>query len=436
MPRPIIALTAGDVAGIGPEILLHAVNSPTVRSACLPLVICHPEILLRAATVFTPDRIPEIDLLDALPASAEELRQRFEGFESSETPRLVCLNPAGDAAATVQARVISAAAGDAAFQYLSAAITLAQSGVVDAIATAPLNKAALHAAGHHFPGHTEILAEQCGVAEFGMMLYLPESKLAPLRQLIAPETFAAQTPDETPSCEQQPGTHAHSSPDREANNASESALEPTTPLASPRDRPTGLLATNGSNAGDSASHTSLAHHANRPTGLPVIHVTLHTSVKSVPGLLTTEGIVEKIRLMDEFLGRMGCERKAIGVCALNPHGGEDGLFGDEEAKIIEPAVRQFRYRNIRVAGPLPVDTLMRRAFLGEFDGVVAMYHDQGHIPVKLIGFDSAVNITLGLPIVRTSPTHGTAFDRAWNPATPADASGMVEAILTAAMLSE
>ena len=436
MPRPIIALTAGDVAGIGPEILLHAVNSPTVRSACLPLVICHPEILLRAATVFTPDRIPEIDLLDALPASAEELRQRFEGFESSETPRLVCLNPAGDAAATVQARVISAAAGDAAFQYLSAAITLAQSGVVDAIATAPLNKAALHAAGHHFPGHTEILAEQCGVAEFGMMLYLPESKLAPLRQLIAPENFATQTPDETTSCAQQPGTHVHGSQDKEANNVSESAIEPTTSLASPRHRPPALLATNGSNAGDSASQTSPAHHANRPTGLPVIHVTLHTSVKSVPGLLTTEGIVEKIRLMDEFLGRMGCERKAIGVCALNPHGGEDGLFGDEEARIIEPAVRQFRYRNIRVAGPLPVDTLMRRAFLGEFDGVVAMYHDQGHIPVKLIGFDSAVNITLGLPIVRTSPTHGTAFDRAWNPATPADASGMGEAILTAAMLSE
>lgn len=402
MPRPIIALTAGDVAGIGPEILLHAVNSPTVRSACLPLVICHPEILLRAATVFTPNRIPEIDLLDAMPASAEELRQRFEGFESSETPRFVCLNPAGDAAATVQARVISAAAGDAAFQYLSAAITLAQSGAVDAIATAPLNKAALHAAGHDFPGHTEILAEQCGVAEFGMMLYLPESKLAPLRQIMA-----------TPP-------HAH---------ADTSSLLPNRP------EPVSTT-TIKNNAGDSANQTSPAHHANRPTGLPVIHVTLHTSVKSVPRLLTTEGIVEKIRLMDEFLGRMGCERKAIGVCALNPHGGEDGLFGDEEARIIEPAVRQFRYRNIRVAGPLPVDTLMRRAFLGEFDGVVAMYHDQGHIPVKLIGFDSAVNITLGLPIVRTSPTHGTAFDRAWNPATPADASGMVEAILTAAMLSE
>ena len=155
---------------------------------------------------------------------------------------------------------------------------------------------------------------------------------------------------------------------------------------------------------------------------------------SVPSLLTTDGIAEKVRLMHGFLGDIGCDRKAIAVCALNPHAGEDGLFGDEERCVIAPAVRRFDNHDINVSGPLPVDTLIRRAVAGEFDGVVAMYHDQGHIPIKLIGFDAAVNITLGLPIVRTSPTHGTAFDRAWNPATPADPSGMVESILTAARL--
>jgi 4-hydroxythreonine-4-phosphate dehydrogenase len=170
-------------------------------------------------------------------------------------------------------------------------------------------------------------------------------------------------------------------------------------------------------------------------GLSIAHVTLHTSIASVPQLLTQDSIVEKIQLMDSFLQRIRCQRRAIAVCALNPHGGENGLFGDEELHLIRPAVDAGEALVQSVTGPLPVDTLIRRALSGEFDGVVAMYHDQGHIPVKLIGFDAAVNITLGLPIVRTSPTHGTAFDRAWNPQTPAGASGMVEAIRMAAALS-
>ena len=171
-------------------------------------------------------------------------------------------------------------------------------------------------------------------------------------------------------------------------------------------------------------------------GISIAHVTLHTSVASVPGLLSLEGVAEKIGLMSGFLRQIRCQREAIAVCALNPHGGENGLFGDEEQRIIRPAVERSRRDVPNVTGPLPVDTLIRRAMLGEFDGVVAMYHDQGHIPVKLIGFDSAINITLGLPIMRTSPTHGTAFDRAWNPATPADSSGMTEAIRMAILLSE
>ncbi|MCA9062013.1 MAG: 4-hydroxythreonine-4-phosphate dehydrogenase PdxA, partial [Planctomycetaceae bacterium] len=165
-------------------------------------------------------------------------------------------------------------------------------------------------------------------------------------------------------------------------------------------------------------------------------VTLHTSIRSVPGLISTESIFQKIKLMDAFLSRIRCERRAIAVCALNPHGGENGLFGDEEARIILPAVEQSRADGVNATGPLPVDTLIRRAVTGEFDGVVAMYHDQGHIPVKLIGFDAAVNITLGLPIIRTSPTHGTAFDRAWQKDKAVDPSGMVESIRMASRLAD
>ena len=229
----------------------------------------------------------------------------------------------------------------------------------------------MHLAGHDFPGHTEILAQRCGVAEFAMMLHLPESALTAWRQLILP------------------------------------------------------LST-----GNTAERNDAAL-----CGLSIAHVTLHTSIESVPQMLTTDTIVGKIRLMDNFLQRIHCRRRAIAVCALNPHGGENGLFGDEESRLIRPAVDACASCVKSVTGPLPVDTLIRRAVSGEFDGVVAMYHDQGHIPVKLIGFDSAVNITLGLPIIRTSPTHGTAFDRAWNPKTPADAAGMVEAIRMAAALA-
>lgn len=278
---------------------------------------------------------------------------------------VLCFNPAGHIVEDFPKGQTHAASGDAAFQYLTAAIQFAKAGIVDGIATAPLNKAALHAAGHHYPGHTEILAEQCGVENFAMMLHLPESRVAPLRSLI-------RTPADT-----------------------------------------GEIGKNG---------------------LSVAHVTLHTSIESVPELLTTDAIVETTQLMHDFLKRSGCERRAIAVCALNPHGGETGLFGDEEVRAIEPAVRRASAVLPNITGPLPVDTLIRRAVAGEFDGVVAMYHDQGHIPVKLLGFDAAINITLGLPIVRTSPTHGTAFDRAWNPATPADPAGMTEAILMAAKL--
>ncbi|HEX2476719.1 MAG TPA: 4-hydroxythreonine-4-phosphate dehydrogenase PdxA, partial [Lacipirellulaceae bacterium] len=163
------------------------------------------------------------------------------------------------------------------------------------------------------------------------------------------------------------------------------------------------------------------------------HVTLHTSIESVPELLTTPKIADTIRLLDGFLRKLGGAPR-LGVCALNPHAGEGGLFGDEEQTIIRPAVEAARCAGLDVSGPFPADTLMMRARDGEFDAVVAMYHDQGHIALKLLGMHSAVNITLGLPIVRTSVAHGTAFDRAWQGT--ASSQGMVAAICTAAQLAQ
>ncbi|NOY29224.1 MAG: 4-hydroxythreonine-4-phosphate dehydrogenase PdxA, partial [Planctomycetes bacterium] len=216
---------------------------------------------------------------------------------------------------------------------------------------APLSKAALHAAGHFYPGHTELLAERCGVDDFAMMLYLPSP--------------------EVPPC---------------------------------------------------------------PAGLGVVHVTLHMALRDVFANLTTEAVLAKCRLAHSFMHEgMGLASPRIGVCALNPHAGEDGLFGDEESQVIAPAVAKAREIGIDATGPFPTDTLMGRARDGEFDALVAMYHDQGHIALKLLAMHRAVNVTLGLPIVRTSVAHGTAFDRAWQGT--AEASGMVAAMLTAAKLS-
>jgi 4-hydroxythreonine-4-phosphate dehydrogenase len=165
----------------------------------------------------------------------------------------------------------------------------------------------------------------------------------------------------------------------------------------------------------------------------VVHVTLHQSLRSVFDDLNPDAIAVKCRLADGAMRSLGVANPRIAVCALNPHAGEDGLFGDEERTIIAPAVEAARREGFNVSGPYPADTLMMRARDGEFDAVVAMYHDQGHIALKLLGMHSAVNITLGLPIVRTSVAHGTAFDRAWQGT--ASSHGMVSAICTAAQLA-
>jgi 4-hydroxythreonine-4-phosphate dehydrogenase len=237
---------------------------------------------------------------------------------------------------------LSAQAGEAAYQYLTVAAQLAMEGKVAAICTAPLNKEALQAAGHKFPGHTELLAHLTGTAEVSMMLTTPK--------------------------------------------------------------------------------------------LRVLHVTTHIGL--IDAIAKIEpGLVERtIARGHAALAKSGIAEPRIGVCGINPHAGENGLFGhgEEEQKII-PAIRKCRERGWNVEGPLPADTLFYRAQRGDFDLVIAMYHDQGHGPVKVLGLESGVNITIGLPVVRTSVDHGTAFDIAGTG--KADERSLLEAVRQAVELA-
>ena len=336
----------GDPAGVGPETIVRAWADRAVLEVCRPFVIGYPTILTRAAELIrSPAKVVRI-------ASSDEA-----AADSLTIPCLACGDAAAEAdAITIEPATIDPRAGQAAYDALILAVDLALAGRVDGIVTAPLHKAALWRAGHHYPGHTELLAERCGVPEFAMMLYL-----------------------------------------------------------GPGDVVRG------------------------PAGLGVVHVTLHMALREVFAQLNTAAILSKIKLADTALRRLrqfhglSDERPRIGVAALNPHAGEEGLFGDEEQTLIAPAVEQARAAGIDATGPLPTDTLMARARDGQFDAVVAMYHDQGHIALKLLNMHGAVNVTLGLPIVRTSVAHGTAFDLAWQGR--AEWSGMVEAIRVAAGLA-
>jgi 4-hydroxythreonine-4-phosphate dehydrogenase len=364
------AVTMGDPAGIGPEVLVRAVANSRLPADVCPLLIGAIPILRSAANLTGID----LDFCPVPPALTASAKIREFVINAAAGGRRAVLDPCPADVEGVPVCEVTGLAGESAFRCLSAAIDLAQQGSVDAIVTAPLNKEALHLAGHDYPGHTEILARRCGVDSFGMMLHLSEESLAPFRRQLRLQAG---------------GAAAVGGMDNARNNAAD--------------------------------------------GLSIVHVTLHNSVAAVSTMLRQSGVAEGVRLMHQFLSSCGASRRRIAVCALNPHGGENGLFGKEERTIIEPAVIESS-RFCEVSGPFPVDTLIRRAVLGEFDGIVAMYHDQGHIPIKLLGFESAVNITLGLPLIRTSPTHGTAFDRAWQADTPADSRGMQEAILMARRL--
>lgn len=323
---PRLLVTMGDVAGIGPEIIARA--WPGLCALCRPVVVGDRDWLERSVRLIGSEaRIRPVDN----PSAAEA------------APDLIPLisGSAQDLSALTWARV-SAAAGQAAYDFLCRAIDLTLAGAADGIVTAPLHKEGLRAAGLPYPGHTEILAERTGSTHFAMLLYCDD--------------------------------------------------------------------------------------------LAVAHVTLHMALHDVFRHLSTEAVIDKIRLLDGILQRLLGRKPHLGVAALNPHASDGGLFGDEEARLIAPAVNQTRAEGIDVSGPWPSDTLFYRARRGEFQGVVAMYHDQGHIAIKMFGPHRAVNISAGLPIVRTSVAHGTAYDIAGKGI--ADASGLIEAARVAARLAQ
>lgn len=328
----------GDPAGVGPEILVRAWAGDELHDCCRPLVVGNAQVMRRAAEQFAPQ-------VEVVTVTVPDER------EASGTC-LPCLDVVAPDAADVAPATVDPRGGEAAFEATCEATRLALAGDVDGLVTCPLNKAALHAAGHPFVGHTELLAHLCGAAQVAMMLYLPPSSLV---------------------------------------------------------------------AG--------------PGGLGVVHVTLHVALRDVPSLLSVPEIVKCIRLAHQSMRALVPPHLPvrIAVAALNPHAGESGLFGDEERAIIEPAVQQAQQESYIVQGPLPADTLLARAVRGEFDAVVAMYHDQGHIALKLVDMHSAVNITLGLPIIRTSVAHGTAFDLAWQG--KAHYHGLIQAARVAAQLA-
>lgn len=310
MQLPIIAITMGDPAGVGPELCLRLLSEETIAKECLPVIFGDAGILRRVASATGLPFVAPI-------VSASQ----WAGGVIPAQPSVLDLQCIEDADAIIPGQV-DRQCGDAAFRYVIASIDAGLAGRVAAVATAPLNKEALHAAGHRFPGHTEIFAERMNAERSCMMQY-----------------------SELVTCS---------------------------------------------------------------------FVTVHVGYHEVPNLLQPQRIVDVIDLTHEALVRIRGRKPKLLVCGLNPHAGEHGLFGQrEEERFIVPAVETARAKGYDVTGPVPGDTAFTPAARSTYDAVVCMYHDQGHIPVKMIAFDCAVNTTLGLPVQRTSVDHGTAFDIAW-----------------------
>jgi 4-hydroxythreonine-4-phosphate dehydrogenase len=319
--RPLLAITLGDPAGIGPEVIVKALAQPAVAARCRALVIGDRRILDRAAgQVGRPDM--RFEVVDS-PA---------QGRYTPDAITVLDLHNA-DPAEIVPGRV-QPAAGRAAVEYVLRACDLTLAGETDAVVTAPLNKEAMHLAGFGYPGHTELLAERTHAQRVSMLLVGEQ--------------------------------------------------------------------------------------------LRVVHVSTHVSLAEAIRRVTVERVREVIDLADQSCWALGIAQPRIAVAGLNPHAGEGGLFGDEEARAVGPAIAAARRAGLNVSDPLPPDTVFLRAVKGEFDIVVAMYHDQGHIPMKLLAFDSGVNVSIGLPIIRTSVDHGTAFDIAGTG--KASAASMVAAL--------
>ena len=313
--KPILAITMGDPAGIGPEIIVKALSKEDTYQKCRPLVSGDAAIIELAVSQMNAGlKVHAInDVKDAL----------FE-LGTIDVYDLYCVDMS-----TFKQGEVQAQCGNAAFVSVVKAIELAMSGDVDATVTAPLNKEALHKAGHNFDGHTEIYAHFTNTKKYAMLLA-----------------------DEF---------------------------------------------------------------------LRVIHVSTHVSLREACDRVKKPRIIEVTELIDDACHQFGIEHPHIGIAGLNPHASDGGLFGWEEEKEISPAVEELKARGFNVEGPVSPDSLFAKARCGKFDGVVAMYHDQGHIPFKVVGFQwnretgrmeasKGVNITLGLPIIRVSVDHGTAFD--------------------------
>jgi 4-hydroxythreonine-4-phosphate dehydrogenase len=325
--RPIIAITMGDASGVGPEVIMKALARDDVQAMC------------RAFVVGDATRLREAGEVVHTKLTVAAIKTPAEAHYAPDTVDCIDLGviPAGHPFGK-----LSPVSGEGAYRYIERATQLVEAGEADAICTAPLSKEALHAAGHKFPGHTELLAHLTHTPEVSMMLVTPK--------------------------------------------------------------------------------------------LRVIHVTTHIGLMDAIRKIEP-GLVERtITRGHDTLVKAGMENPRIGVCGINPHAGENGLFGqgEEEEKII-PAVQACQAKGWSVEGPLPADTLFFRAARGDFDLVVAMYHDQGHGPVKVLGLENGVNVTVGLPVVRTSVDHGTAFDIAGKGI--ADEGSMVEALRQAVDLA-
>lgn len=323
---PILAITMGDPAGIGPEIVVRALNDKETYSKCRPLVTGDAGVISMAIRILN------------LPMTVNAIERvsdaRFE-YGCIDVFDLKCINPV-----TFELGKVSAQCGNAAFLSIVKAIELAMTDEVDGTVTAPLNKEALNLAGHHFDGHTEIYAHFTHTKKYAMLLA-----------------------DEF---------------------------------------------------------------------LRVIHVSTHVSLREACDRVKKARIIEVTELINDACIQFGIPSPRIGIAGLNPHSSDNGLFGWEEEKEIIPAIEELKERGFNVQGPVPPDTLFAKAKCGQFDGCVAMYHDQGHIPFKVVGFNwdqktgkmesvKGVNITLGLPIIRVSVDHGTAFDVAGKGIASADA---------------
>ena len=325
MDRPIVAVTMGDASGIGPEVIVKAFLNPEIQNTVRPIVVGDARIM-KTALKFAKGQPVEVHAVKRV------LEAKFQNGVI-DVLDLQNLDPS-----KVKIGQICAPCGKAAIQSLEKAIKLAMDGDVDAIATAPINKEAMHKAGYKFHGHTEILAKRTRTKNYAMMF-----------------------------------------------------------VSDP---------------------------------FWVMLVTTHLPINKVSKAVTKKRVLQTIKLANEFLYSVRGKKPKIGVAGLNPHAGEGGIFGTEEKKAIKPAVEEAKRMGINVKGPVSPDGIFYLANSGLFDIVIAMYHDQGLIPLKLLSFNRSVNVTVGLPIIRTSVDHGTGFDiagKGW-----ANPTSLIEAIKVAA----